>query len=396
MPSSRMPQPGDATTSGAVMHGAVIVAAKRSAIATSGRGLAEHSVDGLAAPVLRAVADEVTASGRPIGEIVLGNCMGPGGNVARLSGLRAGLAQSVPAVTVDRQCGSGLEAVAQAALLVRTGDAELVLAGGAESASTAPWRLWPPHGDSEALRYTRAPFAPSGWPDPEMGEAADAVAHRFGISRQRQDDWAARSHELASAHRERGGFDREIVSIGGLARDERPRASLDGARLARFAPAFTADGTVTAGNSCGISDGAAAMAVTSEAVRAELGLPGLRIVASATSGSDPALPGIGAALAIERLLSRTGVAASELDAIEITEAFASQLLAVSDAVGLDEDRICADGGAIALGHPWGASGAVLLVRLAARMFASDDARYGLAACSIGGGQGIAMLVERAA
>jgi acetyl-CoA C-acetyltransferase len=378
------------------MPGAVIVAARRSAIATSGRGLAGYSVDALAAPVLRAVADEVAAAGRPIGEIVLGNCMGPGGNVARLSGLRAGLDQSVPAVTVDRQCGSGLEAVAQAALIVRAGDADLVLAGGAESASTAPWRLWPPQGDSEARRYTRAPFAPSGWPDPEMGEAAETVATRFGISRRRQDDWAARSHALASAHRDRGGFDAEIVALGGVTRDDRPRASLDAGRLARFGPAFTADGTVTAGNSCGISDGAAAMAVTSETVRAELGLPGLRIIASATSGSDPALPGIGAALAIERLLARTGVAASELDAIEITEAFASQLLAVSDAVGLDEDRICADGGAIALGHPWGASGAVLLVRLAARMFARDDARYGLAACSIGGGQGIAMLVERAA
>ncbi|MET1018975.1 MAG: thiolase family protein, partial [Microterricola sp.] len=289
MPSSRMPHPGDAP-----MPGAVIVAAKRSAIATSGRGLSGHSVDGIAAPVLRAVADEVAASGRPIGEIVLGNCMGPGGNVARLAGLRAGLDQSVPAVTVDRQCGSGLEAVAQAAMIVRTGGAELVLAGGAESASTAPWRFWPPHGDSEPRRYTRAPFAPSGWPDPEMGEAADAVARRFGISRRRQDDWAARSHELASAHRERGGFDAEIVSIGGVASDERPRATLDASRLARFGPAFTAGGTVTAGNSCGISDGAAVMAVTSEAVRAELGLPGLRIVASAASGSDPALPGIGA------------------------------------------------------------------------------------------------------
>lgn len=391
MPDIRMPYAG-----GAPLPGAVIVAARRSAITTSGRGLADHSVDELAAPILRAVATEIAASGRPIGEIVLGNCMGPGGNVARLSGLRAGLDQSVPAVTVDRQCGSGLEAVAQAAMIVRGGDAELVLAGGAESASTAPWRFWPPHGDSEARRYTRAPFAPSGWPDPEMGEAADAVARRFGISRSRQDDWAARSHELASAHRDRGGFDGEIVAIGAVTRDERPRASLDASRLARFGPAFTTDGTVTAGNSCGISDGAAAMAVTTEAVRAELGLPGLRIVASATSGSDPALPGIGAALSIERLLARTGVAASEIDAIEITEAFASQLLAVSDAVGLPEDRICADGGAIALGHPWGASGAVLLVRLSARMFARDDARYGLAACSIGGGQGIAMLVERAA
>lgn len=374
----------------------VIVAARRTAIASTGRALAGHGVDALAAPVLRAVAGTLAPAGRPIGEVVLGNCMGPGGNVSRLAALRAGLGQGVPAVTVDRQCGSGLEAVLQAGRTVRSGDSDLVLAGGAESASSAPWRFWPPEGETGPRRYTRAPFAPEGWPDPDMGAAADAVAARFGIGRQRQDDWAARSHQLASAHRERGGFDAEIVDIAGERRDDRPRASLDAGRLARFAAAFSADGTVTAGNSCGVSDGAAAMAVTTEAVRAELGLPALRIVGAAAAGSDPALPGIGAAAAVERLLAGTGVRVSELDAVEITEAFAAQVLAVSDLLGLDEDRICADGGAIALGHPWGASGAVLLVRLAARMFASDNARYGLAACSIGGGQGLAMLVERAA
>ncbi|AMB58072.1 thiolase family protein [Microterricola viridarii] len=374
----------------------VIVAARRTAITSTGRALAQHSVDALAASVLRAVADELAPAGRSVGEVILGNCMGPGGNVSRLAALRAGLGDGVPAVTVDRQCGSGLEAVLQAGRLVRSGDAELVLAGGAESASTAPWRFWPPQGEAAARRYTRAPFAPDGWPDPDMGEAADAVAARFGIGRARQDDWAARSHHLASAHRDRGGFDGEIVAVDGERRDDRPRATLDTGRLGRFTAAFSAGGTVTAGNSCGVSDGAAAMAVTTEAVRAELGLPGLRIVATAAAGSDPALPGIGAVAAVERLLADTGVRVSELDAIEITEAFAAQVLAVSDLLGLDEERICTDGGAIALGHPWGASGAVLLVRLAARMFASDNARYGLAACSIGGGQGLAMLVERAA
>lgn len=374
----------------------VIVAARRTAIASSGRGLAAHTVDAVAAPVLSAVALQLAAAGRPIDEVILGNCLGPGGNVARISSLRAGLPEDVPAVTVDRQCGSGLEAVLHASRMVRSGDAELVIAGGAESASTAPWRFWPPEGEHEPRRYTRAPFAPDGWPDPEMGPAADTVAERFGISRQRQDEWAARSHQLASAHRERGGFDAEIVSVDGFNRDDRPRASLDASRLARFTGAFAQNGSVTAGNSCGISDGAAAMAVTTETVRAELGLPGLRIVAVAAAGSDPALPGMGAVAAVQRLLAHTGVDASELDAIEITEAFAAQLLAVSDALSLNENRISADGGAIALGHPWGASGAILLVRLAARMFANDNERYGLAACSIGGGQGVAMLVERAA
>lgn len=374
----------------------VIIAARRTAIATAGRGLAAHSVDAIAAPVLRTIAHTVAPSGRTIDEVILGNCLGPGGNIARVSALRAGLDESIPAVTVDRQCGSGLEAVLQASRIVRAGDAELVLAGGAESASTAPWRYWPPHDNGEARRYTRAPFTPLGWPDPEMGPAADAVAEHFGISRQRQDDWAARSHQLASAHQATGGFDAEIVSIEQHNRDDRPHASLSAARLARFSAAFSEGGSVTAGNSCGISDGAAAMAVTTETVRSELDLPGLRIVGVAAAGSDPALPGMGAVAAVTKLFARSGVQASEINAIEITEAFAAQILAVSDELALPEDRISANGGAIALGHPWGASGAILLVRLAARMFASDAERYGLAACSIGGGQGIAILVERAA
>ncbi|MFC5790406.1 thiolase family protein [Agromyces tardus] len=382
----------------------VIVAARRTAIGTAGRGFARHTVDALAAPVLAAVARAVAPSGLAIDDVVLGNCMGPGGDVARVAALRAGLGEAVPGVTVDRQCGSGLDAVMQAASRVRAGDAALVLAGGAESASTAPHRHWPDSGE----RYTRAPFAPGGFPDPDMGPAADRLAAVRGISRARQDAWAARSHARAAAAQASGVFEAEIVPVDGVARDDRPRASMDLARLARFAPAFTPasasnardgarrGGTVTAGNSCGFSDGAAAMAVTAESVALELGLPALRIRAAAVAGGDPALPGLGAAPAARAALARAGMTAADLGFVEITEAFAAQVLAVSDELGLDEELISADGGAIALGHPWGASGAVLLVRLAARMLASDDARAGLAACSIGGGQGVAMIVERAA
>lgn len=381
----------------------VIVAPLRTAIGTAGRSLAAHTVDALAAPVLAAVAAAVSPSGLPIDDVVVGNCMGPGGDVARVAALRAGLGTSVPGVTVDRQCGSGLDAVMQAAVRVRGGTGELFLAGGAESASTAPHRSWPGSGE----RYARAPFAPVGFPDPDMGPAADRLAAVRGISRERQDAWAARSHARAAAAQSNGGFDGEIVAVGGVggvARDDRPRASMDVTRLARFAPAFASDtgdaagttGTVTAGNSCGFSDGAAMMAVTTDRVARDLGLPSLRIVATAVTGSDPALPGLGAAPAARLALARAGLAPAELGFVEITEAFAAQLLAVSDELALDESIISTDGGAIALGHPWGASGAVLLVRLAARMFASDDARPGLAACSIGGGQGIAMIVERTA
>ncbi|HET8950902.1 MAG TPA: beta-ketoacyl synthase N-terminal-like domain-containing protein, partial [Solirubrobacteraceae bacterium] len=280
----------------------VIVAARRTAIGTAGRGFAGHTVEALAAPVLAAVAEAVGPSGLAIDDVVLGNCMGPGGDVARVAALRAGLGVGVPGVTVDRQCGSGLDAVMQAASRVRAGDAALVLAGGAESASTAPHRLWPDSGE----RFTRAPFAPAGFPDPDMGPAADRLAAVRGISRARQDAWAARSHARAAAAQASGVFEAEIVPVDGIARDDRPRATMDLARLARFAPAFTPasasnardgarrGGTVTAGNSCGFSDGAAAMAVTAEAVARELGLPALRVRAAAVAGGDPALPGLGA------------------------------------------------------------------------------------------------------
>ncbi|UOQ88741.1 thiolase family protein [Agromyces endophyticus] len=380
----------------------VIVAARRTPIGTAGRGFARHSVDALAAPVLAAVAGSVASSGLPVDDVVLGNCMGPGGDLARVAALRAGLGTSVPGVTVDRQCGSGLDAVMQAAARVSSGDARLVLAGGAESASTAPHRVWPDTG----ARYARAPFAPVGFADPDMGPAAEHLARVRDISRARQDAWALRSHAAALRARSAGAFDAELVAVDAVDSDDRPRA-MSAEVLARFAPAFAIDdlagegaatprGTVTAGNSCGFSDGAAAMAVTLPEVARELGLPGLRVRASAVAAGDPALPGIGAAPAAARALERAGLTARDLGAVEITEAFAAQVIAVVDELGLDEAIVNADGGAIALGHPWGASGAVLLVRLAARLAASDDDRPALAACSIGGGQGIAMIVERVA
>ncbi|HEU5223488.1 MAG TPA: thiolase family protein [Candidatus Lumbricidophila sp.] len=372
------------------MSGVAIVAARRTPIGVAGRGFAQVPVHDLAAAALAETARMVAPLDLPIDDVVLGNCMGPGGAVARVAALAAGLGKHVPGVTVDRQCGSGLDAVLQAVARVRAGDAHLVLAGGAESASTAPHRLWPTTG----VRYLRAPFAPPTFADPDMGAAADAVAVRYGISRERQDEWAARSHRLAVTASATGCFDAELVPVAGVRHDERPRAGLELPLLARFPAAFTPGGTVTAGNSCGDADGAASMAVLPEALAVASGLPALRVRAAAVSAGSTALPGIGAVAAIQSALARAGVSVADLGHVEITEAFAAQVLAVSDAVGLDESTISGDGGAIALGHAWGASGAVLLVRLAARMAAADDARLGLAACSIGGGQGIAMIVER--
>ncbi|QIS03160.1 acetyl-CoA C-acyltransferase [Nocardia brasiliensis] len=369
----------------------VIVAPRRTPIGNAGHGFATLTTTDLAAPVLRDVVATLRGGGvdTPIDDVVLGNCLGPGGDPARIAALRAGLGTEVPGVTVDRQCGSGLDAVLQAALRVRGGGDELVLAGGVESASTAPWRFWPPVAGADPVRYTRAPFAPQGFPDPDMGVAADELARVRGISRARQDAYAARSHTLAAA----ADFSAELVPIGDVRRDERIRPGMTEARLARLRPSFGAEGTATAGNSCGISDGAAVVAVTTEAGAA--GLPALRVLGSAVAGSDPALPGLGPVPAIRKLLRRTGVGIADLEIVEITEAFASVVLAVSDELGLDEARICPQGGAIAMGHPWGASGAILLVRLAAQMLRPDGPALGLAACAIGGGQGIAMLVERA-
>ncbi|WP_204005413.1 thiolase family protein [Virgisporangium aurantiacum] len=359
----------------------VIVAARRTPIGTAGRALHELTVTDLAAPVLRVVVNELGTS-QPVNDVILGNCMGPGGNVARVAALAAGLGPGVPGLTVDRQCGSGLEAINLAAGLVRAGAGDLYLAGGVESASTAPLRFWP--GDPP-VQYSRAPFAPPGTPDPGMGAAADRVAAEGGISRERQDAYAARSHALAVT-----GFDdmrAELVPVGGLDHDERPRARLTAARLGRLPAAFVPGGTVTAGNSCGVSDGAAVVAVTH-------GVPGLRVVDWQVSGGDPARPGIALVPAVRALLDRNGLLAGDVGAVEITEAFAGQVLACLDLLGIDEKVVCTGGGAIALGHPWGASGAVLMVRLFTRMVLLDGPALGLAACAIGGGLGVATLVAR--
>jgi len=395
----------------------VLTLGRRTAIGTAGHSLAAVDVVGLTAPVLAEVALLAAPLELPIDDLILGNCLGPGGNVARVSGLAAGLGPAVPGVTVDRQCGSGLDAVLQAASRVRAGDARLILAGGAESASTAPWRFWPPTGSQdthsqdtgsqdtdsrrtpEPVRYTRAPFAPPGFPDPDMGQAADALAAARGISRARQDDYAAHSHARTVEAQQAGVFKPEIVAVQDISLDARPRPGMTAARLARLRPSFGADGTATAGNSCGISDGAAVLAVTTAAAATAAGLDHLRIIATAIAAGDPGLPGAAPAPAVRRLLDRNaatgrGLTLADIGAFEITEAFASVVLAVVDELGIDEDLVCTEGGAIGLGHPWGASGTILLLRLASRMLGPDGPRFGLAACAIGGGQGLAMLVER--
>lgn len=360
-----------------------IVAARRTPIGTAGHGLADRSAADLAAAVLPVVLADAGLCAEDVAEVVLGNCTGPGGDLARYAALQAGLGIGVPALTVDRQCGSGLAAVTTGAALISAGlgSGRVVLAGGVESASTSP-------------RPGRAAFAPPWLGDPEMGEAADRIAMIAGMTRQRQDAYAARSHRLAVAAAQAGAFDAELVRVGGLHRDQRPRTGMTLERLARMRPSFSAEGTATAGNSCGISDGAAAVALVSEDDRATSGLPGLRILASATAGVSPRTPGLGLVPASRMALRRAGVALDDVAVIELNEAFAGQVLACCDSLDLDSERVCREGGAIALGHPWGASGAVLLVRLFSQLVrAGRPGELGLAAIAVGGGQGVAMVVE---
>ena len=370
----------------------VLIAARRTPIGTAGRSLAALTAADLAAPVIRVLADELEPAARAdLRDVVLGNCMGPGGDVARVAALQAGLPVSVPGLAVDRQCGSGLTAVVLAVAMLRA-EPGVVLAGGVESASTAPWRSWPPIHGAAPTRFERAPFTPAGWADPDMGTAADLLAREQGIPRRAQDEYAARSHARAFATQRAGGFDAEIVSLGDVTTDDRPRPGLSVERLARLRPAFLPDGTVTAGNSCGVNDGAALVSVVDAGTHRRLGVPGLRVLATATAGVAPDRPGLGIVPATRLALDRAGLTLDDLDVIEFNEAFAGQVLACCSALGLDPERVCPEGGALALGHPWGASGAVLAVRLFTQL-AGRRGGYGLAAIAVGGGQGVAMVVQ---
>lgn len=360
------------------MSDLIITHALRTPIGTAGKAFRDITAADLGAAVLKELTQRIPAG--QVEDVVLGNCMGPGGNVARVAALTAGIGNHVPAMTVDRQCASGL-----AAIQIAAATNGFVLAGGVESASTAPWRFWPPVGEAEPVRYERAPFAPADR-DPEMGAAADVLAELHGIRRDRQDEYAARSHERAAAAQLAGAFEDEIVPVAGQTVDERVRRGLTVQRLAKLPAVFRADGTVTVGNSCGINDGAAVVALSPTG-------PGLRVLAAASAGVDPTLPGLGLVPAVQRVLKATGLGIEQIDVWEFNEAFAGQVLACCDVLGLPDERVCTQGGALALGHPWGASGAVLAVRLFSQLVTQQSGRYGMAAIAAGGGQGTAILVE---
>jgi acetyl-CoA acetyltransferase family protein len=321
-------------------------------------------------------------------------------NVARMAALLAGLPESVAGVTVNRLCASGLSAVVSACHAVAAGDGDLFVAGGVESMSRAPLAMAKPdrpfpRGDRTAYDTTLGwrfpnPRMEAMFPLESMGETGENVAERWDVSREEQDAFALRSQQRWAA----ADFSDEVVSVEGVERDEHPRPDTSAEKLAALKPAFRNDGTVTAGNSSGINDGAAALVIASEEKALELGAEPLgAFVASAVAGVDPRVMGIGPVPAVRKLLDRTGINAADLDLVELNEAFASQSLVVIRELGLDPAKVNVNGGAIAIGHPLGMSGARLVVTLLHEL-RRRGGRYGLATLCVGVGQGQAALFQR--
>ncbi len=370
----------------------VIIAARRSAIGRAGGMFASLDVEDLAAPVMRATLTDANVTADQLDDVILGNAAGPGGNIARLSALHAGFPTSIPGVTVDRQCASGLEAIMQACHLIMAGAGTTYLAGGVESQSRAPLRTLPASGTLPEHSYTRARFAPEAIGDPDMGAAADSVAAQFDISRERQDAFALRSQQRAAQARDAGAFDAEIVAIAGHATDECIRDTITAERLARLRPAFGKDGTVTVGNACPLNDGAATVLVTTAANARALGhKKALAYLGGASAGVDPNILGIGPIASTQKMLKHhPTLSLKNLTHLEFNEAFASQVLASLDALSIPDTLPNKHGGAIAIGHPFGASGTILITRLFSQLIRQDAPQNALAMAmmGIGGGQGL--------
>jgi acetyl-CoA C-acetyltransferase len=388
------------------MTRAVVLSAVRTPVGRYGGGLAGTRPDDLAALAIRAAVDRAGVPAEHIEDVWLG-CANQAGednrNVARMAVLLAGLPESIGGVTVNRLCASGLAAIVGAAHAVIAGDGDLFVAGGVESMSRAP--LVTPKPDAAFSRGDRVLYDTTlGWrfPNPRleelfpletMGETGDNVAERWSVSREDQDAFALRSQQRWVAATDAGRFDDELVPVGDVTRDEHPRPDTSAEKLAALKPAFRRDGSVTAGNSSGLNDGAAAVVIASEEKARELGIKPLgAFVGSAVAGVDPRVMGIGPVPAVRKLLERTGVAIDDVDLVELNEAFASQSLAVVRELGLDEDKVNVNGGAIAIGHPLGMSGARLTVTLLHEL-RRRGGRYGVATMCVGVGQGQAALFE---
>ncbi|QMD51996.1 acetyl-CoA C-acetyltransferase [Citrobacter sp. RHB35-C21] len=392
------------------MKNCVIVSAARTAIGSFNGALATTGAVELGSTVIRAALERAHLDPQRVDEVIMGNVLqsGLGQNPARQALLKSGLSDTVCGFTVNKVCGSGLKGVALAALAIKAGQAQAIVAGGMENMSLAPYLLdakarWGYRlGDgqlSDVILRDGLICAEHGY---HMGITAENVAKEYGISREMQDELALQSQRKAVAAIESGAFEAEIVPVSVSSRkktiiferDEFPKADSTAEGLAALRPAFDKAGTVTAGNASGINDGAAALVVMEESAALEAGLkPLARIKAWASGGVAPAMMGMGPVPATLKALQLSGLQLSDIDLIEANEAFAAQFLAVGKTLGFDPQKVNVNGGAIALGHPIGASGARILVTLLHALQARDQT-LGLATLCIGGGQGIAMIVER--
>jgi 3-oxoadipyl-CoA thiolase len=389
------------------MSRAVVLSGVRTPVGRYGGVLSGVRPDDLAALVIREAVERAGVDPGQIEEVYLGAANQAGEdnrNVARMASLLAGLPESVAGMTINRLCASGLSAIVAASHSIMAGEGELFVAGGVESMSRAPFVFGKPEHPFQRGNQTVYDTT-LGWrfPNPRlaalfplesMGETGENVAERFGVSRDEQDAFALQSQRRWAAADEAGRFADELVSVEGAERDEQPRPDTDEQKLAALKPAFRAGGTVTAGNSSGINDGAAAVVIASEEKARELGSEPLgTFVGAAAAGVDPRVMGVGPLPAVEKLLARAGIDAAELDLVELNEAFASQSLVVIRELGLDPEKVNVNGGAIALGHPLGMSGARLVVTLLHEL-RRRGGRYGLATLCVGVGQGQAALFRR--
>jgi 3-oxoadipyl-CoA thiolase len=386
---------------------AVVLSAVRTPVGRYGGALSGTRPDDLAALAVAAAVERAGVPADAIEDVYLG-CANQAGednrNVARMAALLAGLPESVAGATVNRLCASGLSAVVAACRAVAAGDGDLFVAGGVESMSRAPLVMAKPErafprGDRVVYDTTLGwrfpnPRMEAMFPLESMGETGENVAERWGVSREEQDAFALRSQQRWAAAHEAGRFADELVAVGDVDRDEHPRPDTTAEKLAALKPAFREGGSVTAGNASGVNDGAAALVIASEERARDLGVEPLgAFVGSAVTGVDPRVMGIGPIPAVRKLLDRAAVSVDELDLVELNEAFASQSLAVVRELGLDEERVNVNGGAIAIGHPLGMSGARLVVSLLHEL-RRRGGRYGLATLCVGVGQGQAALFER--
>jgi len=393
-----------------------IVDAVRTPIGRYGGALAAVRPDDLASLVLRAIVDRTAVDPAAVEDVILG-CANQAGednrDVARMAVLLAGYPVEVGGLTVNRLCGSGLQAINSAAHAIAVGDGEVFVAGGVESMSRAPHVMLKPEtaferGTHELIDSTLGwrfvnPKLDAAYPTISLGETAECVADDWSVSRERQDAFALASQQRAAAAIAAGHFDGQLVPVSipqrrgdpvVVSRDEHPRPDTTAEALARLRPAFREGGSVTAGNASGINDGAAALLLVEADRGRALGLrPMARVLATAVAGVDPRVMGIGPVPAVRKVLDRAGLIVADLDLVELNEAFASQSVACIDELGLDPARVNVNGGAIALGHPLGASGARLVTMLVHELVRTGG-RYGLASMCIGVGQGIATVVER--